>query len=355
VRTRLPPPALAAALGAALAAGVVFALRLGPTAMIAWREVPRGLAAAAGLAEPLEGARQLVLELRLWRALTAAGVGGALALSGALLQGLFRNALASPSLLGVSSGASLGASLAIVALGGYGPAIVAPQGIGFAPLAITGASFAGSLAGCFLVARLASSGGRISVPTLLLVGVAINTCVAGLLAALQSWTLSNFVVAREIMAWTFGTLDDRLGWQAGAVLAALALSALAVPFVAVELDLFALGEDDASGLGVDTRRVKLLVLVAAALSASVATAVAGQISFVGLVVPHCVRLLAGTGHRRVLWLSVLGGAAFLLGTDVLQTALLGERAIQPGVLMSLVGGPSFLWLLVRHKRLIEGW
>jgi iron complex transport system permease protein len=156
-------------------------------------------------------------------------------------------------------------------------------------------------------------------------------------------------------SWTFGTLDDRTPVHVWIGLVGVGLAAAVIPFVALELDLFAGGEEDAETLGVDPGRIKLLALVAAALAAAVAVAVAGQIAFVGLVVPHLVRLTVGSSHRRLLPLCLVGGPVFLLGADVVQRWLLGGKALQPGVLMSLVGGPFFLFLLVRNKRALRAW
>ncbi|HTF90559.1 MAG TPA: iron chelate uptake ABC transporter family permease subunit, partial [Planctomycetota bacterium] len=186
-----------------LLAIVLGSICVGSSGAIGPQSVLKSFAHALGFGEGLADPRQeLIVELRSWRALTAAGVGAALALSGGLIQGLFRNGLASPSLLGVSGGAALGAALAIAVIGGYGilDRDFAPSAL-FVPLC----SFAGALATVSLVAWLASSGGRTSVPTLLLVGIAVNMCVAGAFAAIQSLTLKDFEVSRAILAWTFGT------------------------------------------------------------------------------------------------------------------------------------------------------
>ncbi len=317
----------------------------------------RGLLASMGLAEPLPEPDQTILRLRLHRTLVAAGVGGALALSGAFLQGLFRNPLASPSLIGVSAGSGLGSAVAVLIVGGYGPDFVSGLGSAgaHAPVLVTAFAFAGALAAAFVVLRIAARGGRVSVPSLLLAGIALNTCLAGALAALQAWTLRDYEMHRAILTWTFGTLEDRHAYHATMVWCGLALSALTIPFVAVELDLFAGGEEDAEALGVHTRRVKLLAICAAALSAGCAVAVAGQIAFVGLVVPHLLRILTGTSHRTLLPLAILGGGVFLLSADVAQRLFFGGTAMQPGVLMSLVGGPFFIYLLWRERRVMEAW
>ena len=342
------------ALAAALVVCVPLSVAIG-SADLSFGEVTRGALAALGLGEPLEGTAQTIVALRTWRALTAAAVGGSLALSGALVQGVFRNPLAAPSLLGVTGGASLGAALAILALGGFAPRGVIEQSQGLATVLVPAASFAGALAAVLFVAVLAAPRGRLSTPTLLLVGIAVNMCVAGLFAAIQSLTLRDWEVSRAILAWTFGTLDDRSRLHATTAAAGLALALAVVPFVARELDLLAGGDADAAALGVDVPRVRLTALIAAALSAALAVAVAGQIAFVGLVVPHVVRLVVGPAHRGLLALTPLAGAVFLLGADALQRALLGEGVLQPGVTMSLVGGPFFLVLLVLHRREVDTW
>lgn len=351
-RSRALPATLVFAF-ALLLAIVLGSICVGSSGTIALGDVLGTLAGAFSESGDASDPRleQIVL-LRTWRALTAAGVGSALALSGGLIQGLFRNGLASPSLLGVSGGAALGAALAILAIGGYGilERDFAPSAM-FVPLC----SFAGALATVSLVAFLASSGGRTSVPTLLLVGIAVNMAVAGAFAAIQSLTLEDFEVSRAILAWTFGTLEDRSAHHALIVWSAVAIAAACLPFVSRELDLFRGGESDAAALGVRTGQVKLLTLCLAALTASAAVAVAGQIAFVGLAVPHLVRLIVGPGHSRMLPLCIVAGAIFLLGADLAQRLLFGAATLQPGVLMSLFGGPLFVFLLVRHRREVGAW
>jgi len=190
---------------------------------------------------------------------------------------------------------------------------------------------------------------------LLLTGIAVNSCVAGLLALISSLVLDDWDVSRAIRAWTFGTLDDRSSVHALTVWTGLVLAASAMPFVAWELDLLQGGDEDARALGVDTRRVRRRVVAAASLAAASAVAVAGQIAFVGLVVPHLVRQTSGGRHRTLLPLSLLAGAVFLLGVDLVNRWLLVERALQPGVVMSLVGGPFFLGLLLINRREVDGW
>ena len=224
----------------------------------------RAIGGWLGVAEPLAPTIQLVAEGRLVDGLAAVLVGAALALSGALLQGLFRNELASPGLIGVSSGASLGAVVAILIAGGEILEIQESDGAGVlraaaenAPLLITSLAFGGALAVALFVTALASRGGRISVPTLLLVGVAINACLGGALAAIQDVLLrEKWEFAQAMFAWLFGKLDERTSEQLWIAAAGLAAALAAVPFVARELDLVAGGEDTASSLGVAVGRTQ---------------------------------------------------------------------------------------------------
>jgi iron complex transport system permease protein len=357
-RSKLAPRSLAVLLGLLLIVSIALSLRTGSTdAGTDFDTVWRGARAALGLCDPLpDAAQQWIVSLRLWRALTAAGVGGALGLSGALVQGLFRNGLASPSVLGISGGAGLGAFLAVLCVGGYGPnLVIGRDAVSSGLVLIPVLSFAGALSVGWLVYRLAATGGRVSIPALLLIGIAVNTFVGGILQLIQLLVIGDWEVSKSILSWTFGTLTDRSGWHAATVWTALALALVAVPFTAWELDLMQAGIEDAEALGVNTVRVRWIVLASAALSAAAAVAVAGQIAFVGLVVPHLVRLSSGVSHRSLLPLSALGGAVFLLGADLGTRYFLRDLALPPGVLMSLIGGPFFVFLLWTKRREIAVW
>lgn len=350
---------LAVAVAAVVALGTLEGSSGWWPASVAWKAA----LAEVGLGAPLEhrpelageGYRQIYFELRLYRVLTAVGVGASLALAGALLQGVFRNDLAAPGIIGVSTGASLGAALVILGLGGYAGQLVLEGAAGLGPLAVSGAAFVGALATVALVAGFASSRGPLSVPTLLLLGVAVNATWGGLLTLVQSLVLDDYDTGRALLAWTFGTLEDRLGVQVAVVWGGLALAVAAGPFVAYELDLFQSGEEDAASLGVDVRRVKWIALGAASLAAATAVSVAGQIGFVGLVAPHLMRQFVGRSHRFLLPASALGGALMLAGLDLLQRVALDGRPLPPGVLTSLVGGPFFFFLLWRNRREVAAW
>ena len=333
----------------------VWALRTGPTGSYSLGDALRGTLAALGLGEPLESREQTILRLRALRVLAALGVGASLALSGGLLQGLFRNVLASPGVLGVTAGSSLGAALAIASIGGFGPGLSMEGGGALAPVVVTLAALAGALLVLVPLGFVASAGGRVSVPTLLLAGMAMNALCSALLAALQSLTLGDFEVARALFAWAFGTLDDRAAWQVALPWLALVVGVLAIPLVARELDLLATGDEDASALGVRVPRVRTQVLVLSALLAAAAVSVAGQILFVGLLAPHAVRLVTGSAHARLLPLSALAGGVLLAGADCLQRTWLPDVHAAPGVLMSLLGAPFFLYILARQREELSSW
>jgi heme transport system permease protein len=358
IARRVSPRVFGAALALLLPVLAIASVRCGITESVRDLETTlAGALAALGLRAPLADVSvQHIIELRLWHTLTAAGVGAALSYSGALIQGLFRNDLASPGILGISSGASLGAAIAVLLFGGYGPNLAVEVGASLPALvAIPLFAFAGALATGALVWLLATSKGRVSIPALLLIGIAVNTCIGGLLQLLQSLVVGDWAVSRSILAWTFGTLDGRLGWHAATIWVTLALTLPAIPFVAWELDLMQAGLEDAAALGVDTARVRWIALVAASFAAAAAVAVAGEIAFVGLVIPHVVRGLTGPSHKTLLVLSAVAGASFLLSADLAQTLFLRGLALQPGVVMSLIGGPFFVLLLWRRRREVGVW
>jgi len=353
--TQRHPIRLGVILAALLIAIALVSLGLGPAASIGLGDVLHAAAAKCGLAETMPGSVQVIAELRLYRLFVSIGVGAALALSGALLQGVFRNQLASPSIIGVTSGASLGASLMILAISSSSSFFLVGNAASMGPLLVTLAAFIGAAVSTVIVTAFATTGGRISVPTLLLVGIALNAIVGGAIAAIQRFAVEEADLMRALMTWTFGRLDDRAGYQVVTIWVGLAAAVMVIPRVATELDLFAAGEDDAHTLGVDTSRVKWLSLGCAALCAALAVSVAGQIGFIGLIAPHVLRRLVGTSNRHVLWLSLLAGPVLLCGAELGQRLVFGHSPLPPGVIMSLIGGPFFLMLLMRNRSSVEGW
>ena len=325
------------------------------------------------------GADHDILKLRLIRALCALGVGGSLGLAGAMTQGLFRNPLAEPSLLGIGSGATLGAVLGIAMLGGYGPnwaawigrssadTLEGPLSNGIVPML----ELIGALATSLSIYKLASRGGSISVPQLLLTGLAVNSFLGSLMAALQVLILQqDWQVSRAILAWGFGTLDDRTPFHLVVVTCGALIALGSIPFVGLELDLLASGEDDAAALGANPARIKTIVLSCVALATAAAVSVSGQIAFVGLLIPQLVRMVCGPHHRILMPVSFLAGAWLLVSIIVFQDALCPalsdwshhagmERlaiafsrvtVLQPGVLTSLAGAPFFMYLLSKQRK-----
>ncbi|MEM1041055.1 MAG: iron ABC transporter permease [Bacteroidota bacterium] len=331
-------------LGLALAGAMLFSVGVGAVA-IEPTQVIAILAASVGLETPwaYEAQQALVLTgIRLPRVLLGALVGAALSVSGALMQGLFRNPLADPSLIGVSSGAALGAATMIV-LGG-----TLLGGVLLGALGIAVAAFGGGLVVTVIVYRIATRGRRTSVATMLLAGIALNAlCGAGTGALVL---LSNDGQLRDLTFWTLGSLGGAT-WGTLAVVAPLAGIALAAtPRLARALNALLLGESEARHLGINTERVKRTVIALSALAVGAVTAVSGLIGFVGLVVPHLIRLAFGPDHRLLLPASALLGATLLVATDLFARILIAPAEIPIGILTALGGAPFFLALLLRGQR-----
>jgi iron complex transport system permease protein len=282
----------------------------------------------------------VVVQVRLPRALVALLVGGGLAVAGATLQGLFRNPLADAGVLGVSSGASLGAVLAIYLH-------LAGRAVWTLPVC----AFLGAAADALLVFAIASrrGRGRLFSGTLLLVGVAVGALNVSLTTFILSVALSSYDAGRQVVYWLLGGLEartwDHLLLGAPAVLVGVAI----ILASARELDALLLGELGAASVGVDVPRVRLRLVLASALVVGAAVAIAGPIGFVGLLVPHVVRLVVGPGHRTLLPLSFVGGGIFLVIADLVARTLLAPAEIPVGVVTAAVGAPVFLALLVRKR------
>ncbi len=334
-RTTHPGLSLAA-LAVALLVAMVVAIALGavrvpPGEVIA--SIGRGLRGqASGMSDTL------ILQVRLPRVLLAALVGACLAAAGAIYQALFRNALADPYILGVSSGAGLGAMIALT---------VTADAMAFRYGGVPAAAFVGALLTMLLVTRLASWGGRLDSTSLLLAGVAVSYT----LAALTSFLM---VFAREQMAavvfWMMGGLGAA-SWQYLAMIAPMsAVGAVVALSFTRELNLMLLGDERAGQLGVPVDRFKLIALAVASLLTAAAVAVAGLIGFVGLMVPHMIRLWLGPDHRVLLPASLLGGAIALVIADLIARTIIAPVEIPVGVVTALIGGPFFVWLLIRGNR-----
>ncbi|WP_254767962.1 vitamin B12 ABC transporter permease BtuC [Salinilacihabitans rarus] len=274
----------------------------------------------------------IVAEVRLPRIALAATVGFALATAGTVMQGFFRNPLADPSIIGVSSGAAAGAVAAIAF-----PALVP-----FSSLHLS--AFVGAIAAAFLVYAIATEGGRTPVATLLLAGVAIQ---AFLGAAISYMLVHSGENLREAVLWTMGRLNNTSWGDVGFALPFTLVGALVLGAHVREMNVLLLGEEDAHHLGVEVERTKLLLLALASVVTAAGVAVAGVIGFVGLVVPHVMRLLVGPDHRILLPTSALAGASFLVAADTVARA--GPAEVPVGIVTAALGAPFFLFLLTRRE------
>lgn len=322
--------------GLAITTVVVALLGVVSGAMYVPAEALVRLAASLLQGETLEGpAATVVLGIRLPRVLLGAVVGAGLATSGAMMQGLFRNPLASPTLIGVSNGASLGAALAIVCFSTL-------------PGLLPVAAIAGALVATLVVQALGSRQGSTDTTAILLAGIAVNAiCGAGTGLMLY---LADEAQLRTLTFFTLGSLGGATWSTLAWVTLPILLPVFLAPWLAGPLDALLLGEAEAHHLGVPVERTKRALLALVCVSVAVCVAATGVIGFVGLVVPHLVRLLAGPAHRDLLPASALGGAALLVGADTLARVIVAPAELPIGILTTLVGGPFFLALLVRTLR-----
>jgi iron complex transport system permease protein len=286
-----------------------------------------------------EAVRVLFFRLRLPRVVMAALVGSSLAVAGAALQALFRNPLADPATLGVSGGGAVGAAIAI-ALGWQ-------ERVSGVPLVFL-ASFGGALGAFLLVHRISRTGSLLLPGALLLAGVVVNLIASAAVLTIQYVTDASR--ALQILRWLIGSLDVigfDIIWRMLLFLVPCWLVLLAL---ARDLHLLAMGDDTAASLGVNVARTELVVHLVCSLLVGVTVAVGGAIAFVGLIVPHAVRLLFGEDVRIVLPGSLLLGAAFLIAADLVARTALAPNELPVGAITALLGGPAFLWLLHRRQR-----
>ncbi|WP_410765082.1 vitamin B12 ABC transporter permease BtuC [Haloferax sp. DFSO60] len=274
-----------------------------------------------------DSSRIIVSSVRLPRILLAALVGVALATAGVVMQGFFRNPMADPSIVGVSSGAAVGA-VATIALS-----------ISF-PFGLQGAAFASAIVTAFVVYSLATEGGRTPVATLLLAGVAVQTFLG---AVISFMLLQAGESLRQVVFWLMGHLSGATWDEVGLLVLVLPLPLFVLLVHARDLNVLLLGEEDAHALGIEVERTKRLLLATASLVTAAAVAVSGVIGFVGLVVPHILRLIVGPDHRILLPTSALAGASFLVITDTIARS--GAAEIPVGVVTAALGAPFFLYLL----------
>ena len=331
-------------LGGMALVAVVISILTGPV------EIPisaiwQGLKRSFG-ADPtaMSGSSAIVSVIRLPRVFLGVCVGAALGISGAALQGLFRNPLVDPGLIGVSSGGALGASIWLI----FGPTLT------FIPdflmiFALPAFAFLGSLFAMVLVYQIGSRRGHVSVAAMLLSGIAINALSAAALGFLVF--VSDDTQLRSINFWTLGSLGGAIWTKIWPSMLVMALASALILRDAKNLNLFAVGEVDAKHLGCDTAKLKRRMIMLPAMTTAAAVSVSGIIGFIGLVAPHLIRLMVGTDHRLVLPGAALLGVILILTADILARIAVSPAELPLGIITSLVGAPFFIWLLARYK----GW
>lgn len=340
---RISPPALLTGLGVLLVALIVVSLGTGAVS-ISPRQVVSILLEHAGVEGSGFTSQQdaVLWSIRLPRVLLGVTVGAGLGMAGAALQGIFRNPLADPQLIGISSGAAAGSALGILALEGAVGTIAGPIG-----------AFVGGLAAGAAVYTLARHQGRTEVVTLILAGIAV-AALGGALAGFLS-VLADDPRLGTPLFYSLGGLGVSTWGLLGITVPFVLVGLVLLPGEGRRLDLVLLGEREAYHLGVDVEATRRRVLLLSTAVVGATVAAAGVIGFVGLLVPHAIRLVAGPGHRLLLPASAIGGAALVVGADTLARTVASPLEVPVGLLTALVGGPAFLWLLRRTRREQGGW
>ncbi len=283
--------------------------------------------------------KDILLQIRVPRVLMAAAVGSSLAVSGAVFQGLFRNPMAEPYVIGVSSGSALGAVVAM--LGGF---TIAGSGYGIVPLF----AFTGGLLTIITVYSMARVGRAVPVMTLLLAGIAISSFLSALVSLLTYFAGEKL---HMVVFWMMGGLGGATWQTVKIMLPYVLVGFIIVMMFSRELNAMLLGEETASNLGVDTEKVKKILLVGASMLVAAAVSTSGIIGFVGLVVPHFIRLVAGPDHRFLLPASAILGGALLIATDTLARVIIAPTELPVGIITSIIGAPMFIYLLKKRRKL----
>jgi iron complex transport system permease protein len=335
-RSRLVVPALAGLLLAAVLAGVaVGSVPISPLTTVrlfAWKlhvaHRPGGIPDSSAI---------ILFQLRLPRVLLGALVGAALAAAGTLFQALFRNPMADPAIIGVSSGAALGAIVVILA----GGAALA-GGLGVPTVA-----FAGAVLTAFLVYRLARLGPAVQVATLLLAGIAVAAVISAVISLVMTFAGQE---TRSIYFWLLGGLSAGTWRSLSAATPLVGIGVAVALAVAGDLNLLSLGEERAAQLGLDVERFKRRILVTGSVLTAAAVSVSGLIGFVGLMTPHILRQVIGSDNRRLIPASLLGGASFVILADITARTAAGPQEVPVGAVTAILGGPFFLYLLRKQRR-----
>lgn len=291
--------------------------------------------------------RIIVYDIRLPRVILGILIGAALAVSGAVMQGLFRNPLADPGLVGVSAGAGLGAISVIV----LGTTALGPVVRVFGIYALPFAAFLGGLATTLILYRVATRRGQTSIATMLLAGIAL-AAMAGAFSGVMVY-LADDRQLRDLTFWGLGSLAGATWSKIAAAGPIIVVTLLAAPFLARGLNALSLGEATAHHLGVPVQRLKNVAIVAVAAAVGACVAVSGGIGFVGIVVPHLLRLLIGPDNRYLLPASALLGATLLLAADAVSRTIVAPAELPIGIVTAAVGAPFFLWILLRRRGILD--
>lgn len=337
-RRRLQPPTMTVALAALVLAASLLSLTSGAAGL-----GPGDLLSAI-TGEGLTPRDRVVLyDIRLPRLVLGLAVGAALAVSGALLQGLFRNPLADPGIVGIGAGAGLGAITAIV-LGGMLPPALA---LWLGPALIPAAAFLGGWAATLTLYRIATTSGRTDVTTMLLAGIAM-AALAGAASGVLVY-LADDQQLRDLTFWSMGSLAGATWMKALVALPLIGLALLGALRLGRGLNALALGEAQAQHLGTDVQRVKQLAICCTAAATGAAVAISGGIGFVGIVVPHLLRQALGPDHRHLIPQAALLGAALLVLADIFARRIVAPAELPIGLITALLGAPVFLWILLRQR------
>lgn len=323
-----------AGLGAALVISIIVAVTFGPaniTPAEVWGSILHHLGIGQSPLSPLRDS--IVWDLRLPRVLTAGAVGAGLALAGVVMQSITRNPLADPYLLGLSSGASLGA-VAVLLLGS---ALLLPV-----------AAFIGAVLALAATLLLAGAFGRITPGRTVLAGIAVSALAAAVTSLIIFWTVTGDSY-REILGWLLGSLAGARWPAVGITVVAIIVAGIPIMLSGRVLDAFAFGDTTATTLGVNVPATRWTMLTASALLTGAMVSVSGAIGFVGLILPHAVRLLVGPRHRLLLPLSALVGASFLIWADTAARSLFDPRELPVGIVTAIIGAPVFAAILARRK------
>jgi iron complex transport system permease protein len=327
-----------------LIALILLSVSIGPV-KISIPVIAKILAQKLGIFPDVSGwqpvADSIIFQVRLPRVLGGALVGAALATAGVLFQGLFRNPLADPYIIGTASGAAFGATMAMLL-----PLSLVFYGFGLVPAA----AFLGALGSVMIVYRLARFGGKAPIVSMLLAGFVMSSFLVAIIMLLLTMSDRLGLRLQQVFSFLMGGISVSY-WQQIAVIAPLVLGGIFVTrFFAVKLNAFSIGEEGAAYLGIDVEREKMIILGLGSLLTACAVSLGGLIGFVGLIIPHAMRLMLGPDHRLLLPSSAIAGASFLVVADLLARTLLSPAEIPVGVLTALIGAPFFLYLLRRTRR-----